>query len=180
MKRAPTLALFCIGLVSAAATLAQTPDFSGTWRLDESRSRVDGAAPFAGLVASGAPDTLHVSQPANGTLLVESEVNESHARLYLPGRKSTTPVFLGQAGRITMTTQWEGSSLVSEGRRESGSDAAAVDVKEVFARPGDGGALEVEITVSGSDGESRSLLVYTRIDDSGPCESWPTPCKPPN
>jgi hypothetical protein len=180
MKRAALSAVVWAMSLSAAAVLAQTPELSGTWRLHPGRSRVDAAAPLAGLVASGAPGILHVSQPANGSLVVESQMNESHARLYVPGRESTTPIFLGQAGRITMTTRWEGASLVSEGRRETGSDAAAVDVKEVYARSEDGGALELEITVSGPEGESTSRLIYTRIDDTGPCESWPTPCKPPN
>lgn len=178
-KRVASYVLAWVAVLSSAHLAAQTTDLAGTWRLDARQSHVDAAAPLTGLVGSGAPETLHVSQPANGTLVVESQMNESHARLYVPGRESTTPVFLGQAGHITMRTRWQGARLVSEGRRETGSDTGAVDVKEVYGLGADGESLELQITVASAGGESTSRLVYTRIDDTGPCESWPTPCKVP-
>lgn len=170
------LALFLVVWMPAAA-LGQTPEFGGTWRLDEERSRVDADAPLAGLIGVGAPATLHVTAPANGTLVVESQINESHARLYVPGKSTTTPVFLGAAGTITMKTRWEGDELSSEGVRESSSGGVTTRVTESFTLEDDGRALAVEITIVGDDGASSSSLRYTRIDDVGSCESWPSPCK---
>ncbi|HSF18810.1 MAG TPA: hypothetical protein VLK65_25015 [Vicinamibacteria bacterium] len=159
--------------------LAQPPDFSGTWRLDPDRSHVTPAAVMAGLIGAGAPETLHITQPANGTLVIESQINESHARIYDPDRETTTPVFVGQAGSITMTSRWEGRSLVSEGSREpsSGESASPARVREIFSLSADGRSLEIEITITDAEGESASSLRYTRIRDVGPCESWPSPCK---
>jgi len=168
MLRAASLLL----VLAPAAALCQTPDFSGTWKLNERRSRVSLEAPLAGLIGAGAPGTLHITQPANGTLVVESQVNESHARLYVPGETTTTPVFLGAPGTITMTSRWERGTLVSEGTRESSSGAPS-KVSEVFELSGDDQTLELRVTVDTSSSE----LSYTRIQDVGRCDSWPSPCK---
>ena len=50
-----------------ASLHAQAPDFSGTWRLDETKSKVVATAGIIGLIPAGAPKTLHITQPANGT-----------------------------------------------------------------------------------------------------------------
>jgi hypothetical protein len=125
------------------------------------------------------PDTLYVTQPANGTLIIESQINESHARIYTPRAKSSTPV--GQGGSITMTSRWDGRTLVSEGRRESSSGASTVvtQVKEVIALSADGRALSIDVTTMGSADSSASRLVYTKIQTVEPCQNWPTPCKRP-
>jgi hypothetical protein len=158
--------------------LGQAPGFSGTWILDQERSRVSTEATLAGLVGAGAPETLHVTQPSNGWLVVESQVNESYARLYTPGGETSTPVFLGEAGHIRMTSRWEGRTLVAEGTRES-PNGKSTAVKEVFGLSDDGRTLEVEIRISDA-GESVSKLRYKRTQDVGPCESWPSPCKEPS
>jgi outer membrane protein assembly factor BamB len=143
---------------------------SGSWRLDTTASRITDGAGLAGLIGAGAPPMLYVTQPANGTVVVESPINEGHARLYHPGGKTATPV--GQGGTITMTTRWDGRVLVSEGTSVAPSGASTT-VREAYAVSADGQTLEVEITA----GEARSQARYARIQDVGPCEQWPTPCK---
>lgn len=166
-------------LLLLSATLAQVPDLTGTWKLDRESSRVDSEAPFAGLIGAGAPSTLHVSQPRNGTVVVESQINESHVRVYAPGQSTTTPVFLGPPGSVAMTSRWEGRKLVSEGGRESQADgsATAIEIREVIGLSEDGRTLEIEITLRGSEGTRSSTLRYERIRSVGLCDSWPTPCK---
>ena len=39
--------------------------------------------------------------------------------------------------------------------------------------------LTMEVTTTGAKEKASSTLVYTRITDVGPCETWPTPCKRP-
>jgi len=179
MKRVALCSAAFVVAARFTVVLAQAPDFSGTWKLDTARSRITAAAGLAGLIGAGAPDTLHVTRPANGTLVIESQINESQARIYTPGSKSSTLVFVGTAGSITMTSRWEGRALVSEGSRESvsGSSNIVTQVKEVLAFSADGRTLEIEVTTSGADGKSASTLMYTRTQDLGPCQSWPTPCK---
>jgi outer membrane protein assembly factor BamB len=143
---------------------------SGTWRLDATRSQVTAA--LVGLSKGGAPETLHITQTASGTVVVESEVNESQSRLYVPNAKTTTPVV--PSGTITMTSKWDGHSLVAEGTQES-SAAAPVAVKETFALMADGRTLTVAIATGGT---APSTLAYVRSTTVEPCQKWPTACKP--
>ena len=64
-------------------------NMSGTWKLDAARSRVAASAGLAGLIGAGAPETLHITQPANGTVVIESQINESHSRVYRPGTRTS-------------------------------------------------------------------------------------------
>jgi hypothetical protein len=170
-----------LAALTVAAGLAQSPDLSGTWALDAGRSRVAGAAAMSGLVATGAPARLHVTHAANGTVLVESEINEGHARLYAPGRTTTTAVSVGLVGTVTMTARWEGRALVAEGRTDAapGGAGTARRIRETFSLDPDGRTLRVGIEVTTPEGSVTSALVYTRSSSVGPCESWPTPCKRP-
>jgi hypothetical protein len=159
----------CIAGLLVAPLAAQAPDLSGTWRLDEQRSNIAAPAGIIGLIAAGAPKTLHITQPANGSVVIESQINEAHVRIYKPGRDTTTPA--GQGGTIQMRSRWEGRSLVSEGEFKA-PNGDATQVKEAISMSGDG-VLTMEITTPA--GSSR--LIYTRITDVGACETWPTPCK---
>ena len=147
--------------------------FAGTWRLDATSSRINDAAGLAGLIGAGAPPTLHVTQPANGTMIVESAINAGEARFYRPGRESTTPA---GGGTITMKTIWSGATLVAEGTHVTGS-AASVRVEEVFSISPDGKVLTIDVTKTAGTDEITSRFQYTRTTDLGPCEKWPTPCK---
>ena len=61
---------------------------AGTWRLNRERSHISDTAGLAGLIGAGVPPMLHITQPANGTILVESPINEGHVRMYTPGGKT--------------------------------------------------------------------------------------------
>jgi outer membrane protein assembly factor BamB len=156
---------------SAPPPPAPTPDLSGTWKLDAARSTVV-TATLAGLIKSGAPEVLHITHAANGTVIVESQINESHARMFKPGAKTTTPMW--PTGSVTATSRWDGRTLVSEGRQEGAG--AAVPLRETFALSADGKTLTVSIQFEGPE-KSDSMFVYTRTSSVGSCKTWPTPCK---
>ena len=155
---------------AAPSAAAAKPALAGTWRLDTAQSRVTDTAGLAGLIGAGAPPMLHITQAANGTVVVESPINEGHARLYQPSGKSATPV--GQGGTITMTSDWAGRSLVGQGTAVNAAGVSTT-IKETYSVSDDGKTLSVDIAA----GEGASALKYTRIQDVGPCEKWPTPCK---
>jgi hypothetical protein len=163
-------------LAGLAVVLAQTPELSGTWRLDRARSEIDASAGLAGLGASGSPEYLHITHAANGTLIVESQLNESHARIYRPGARTSTPA--GQGGSIILTSNWDGRTLVGVGRRESGSGGDPAEVSETLTMSADGRTLTIQVRVFGpGDTNASSTLVYVRTLTVEPCQKWPTPCK---
>lgn len=167
------MVLFGVLLVIAQSA---APDVSGTWKLAAASSRIATEVGWPGLIGAGAPARLHVTQAANGTIVIESEINESHARIYKPGGKSSTPV--AQTSTITMTSRWEGRALESEGSLVPPSGDPSV-VKERLVVSDDGRTLTVEISTAGPSGTNASTLTYARTDVVDPCEKWPTPCKPP-
>jgi hypothetical protein len=168
------MTLFGILLVLAQSA---APDMSGTWKLDAGRSRVAAEIGWPGLIGTGAPEKLHITHAANGTVVIESEINESHARIYKPGgAKTVTPVAV--TGTITMATRWEGRGLASEGGLTPPSGPPST-VKETLVLSDDGRTLTVEIRTTGPGGSNVSTLAYVRTDVVDPCEKWPTPCKPP-
>lgn len=163
-----------LGVVVATASVhAQAPDFSGTWRLDETKSKVVATAGIVGLISAGAPKTLHITQPANGTLVIESQINEAHVRIYKPGRETSTPA--GQGGAVSITTKWEGKALIGEGALKA-PNGDTTTIREVVSVSPDGKVLTMEVTTSATE-KASSSLVYTRITDVGSCDTWPTPCK---
>jgi hypothetical protein len=162
-------AIVCAGSIASA----QAPDLSGTWRLDDSKSNVVATAGIIGLIPAGAPKTLHITQPANGTVVIESQINEAHVRIYKPGRETSTPA--GQGGAVTMTTKWEGKSLISEGALKA-PNGDTTTIREAMSVSADGNVLTLEVTTTAAE-KSTSTMVYTKITDVGSCETWPTPCK---
>ena len=130
---------------------AQAPDLSGTWKLDEAKSKVVATAGIIGLIPAGAPKTLHITQPANGTVVIESQINEAHVRIYKPGRETSTPA--GQGGAVTMTSKWEGRSLVSEGAMKA-PNGDTTTVREVVSLSADGKMLTMEVTTTDGSRES--------------------------
>jgi outer membrane protein assembly factor BamB len=158
---------------SATVGPSMSPDLAGTWTLDAGRSRV-GTATLAGLAKAGAPETLHITHAVNGTILIESQINESQSRLYRPGGTTITPVV--PSGSITMTSKWVGGTLVSEGRQESAS-AEPVTVKEVFTLRSDTRTLTIETSATSGGTTATSTLVYVPSTGVEPCQQWPTPCK---
>jgi hypothetical protein len=75
-------ALVLAFLVVTVGVHAQGLDHSGTWRLNRDSSQITKGAGLAGLGAGGVPPTLYVTQSANGTAVVGSDINESGAKLY--------------------------------------------------------------------------------------------------
>lgn len=165
--------LVSLVVFSCVSVLAQAPDLSGTWVLDTGKSQVIASAGFTGLISAGAPATLHITQPANGAVVVESQINEAHVRIYKPGGQTSTPA--GQGGAVLMTTRWEGSALVSEGTMKA-PNGDTTTLLEKFSLSADGKLLTVQISTSAAE-KAASVLVYARLTAAGSCETWPTPCK---
>jgi hypothetical protein len=163
-----------LAVLFSTAALAQAPNFAGTWKLDDAKSQVVATAGMTGLSPAGAPKTLHITQPENGSVVIESQINEAHVRIYKPGRETSTPA--GQGGAVTMVSKWNGGSLASEGAMKA-PNGDTVPIREVLSLSADGKTLTIEVSTTGPAGKASSTLTYSKITDVGPCDTWPTPCK---
>jgi hypothetical protein len=145
----------------SAAALAQAPNYNGTFQLNKTASQIAAGVGLDGLGAAGAPTALYVTHAANGSLTIESNVNESAARVYKPGAPSVFTVTRGEP--ITVKARWDGATMVAEGD----------SLKEVISLSPDGQTLTIAVT----KGEATTTLSYGRVQSAGPCKSWPTPCR---
>ena len=171
------LAITVLAVCQVPPVVAQTPDFSGTWVLDEAASRITPEAGLGALGAVGTPQRLHITHAANGDLALQSEWNTSEARLYRPGGETVIPV--GPDDTLRVRAHWDGETLIAEGRRPTAAGGSTIlSVRRALSLSGDGETLTIEATTTTADGGATSTMIYTRLADLGPCEQWSEPCEP--
>ena len=144
-----------------SSTVAERPNFSGTWRLDAEASDVTSPDGLAGL-GGAAPENLYITQARNGALILSSRVNGAQPRNYIIGGENPLPAPGGEAARMTMSSRWEGSNLVNEGIGEMAGDPLVVC--EVMSLSLDGRTLRLEITTTVAGTEATNTLVYIRAE----------------
>lgn len=174
MKR--TVLCATLAALTCGVLLAQTPDLSGTWRLNRPISKIDPGAGLVSLGQGGAPNTLYITMAANHTVGIGSDINESQSRLYRIDAESDIPMAPGATARVR--THWEKGTLVAEGQQAARGSQPGLTVRETFALSADRRALTVTVTITGAEGPKTSTLIYEAIASAGPCSSWPTPCRP--
>jgi hypothetical protein len=114
-----------VGCFIAAGVLAQTPDYSGTWKLNAAASQITKGTGITGLGAGGAPPTLYISQAANGTVVVGSDINESHARTFKVSEGPLTSEAVGVKETLSMSS--DGQTLtVTVTAAPAGSEVTSV------------------------------------------------------
>jgi len=172
MKLFALLVALTIGTVSL---VAQTPDLSGTWKLNKGASQISAGVGLALLERGGAPNSIYVTQAANGTLTIGSDHNQGMARAYMVGGESVIPA--APTGTMTVKTRWDGRVLVVEGVNPAAASAA---LKETFSMSPDGQTLTVTVTSTTAGGAATTTLVYNKTQAESDCKSWPTPCREPN
>jgi hypothetical protein len=132
MKR--LLSLVCIFGLGAVGVNAQTPDFSGKWKMDPSRSEAAAQGTPIGPVIVGirqAPDEIHIETTRNGT---------TETVRYLPASARAT-VVEPPAGAF----RWEGSKLMTS--LVTYINKQAVTVEEVRSLNAAGDEMTVEVTL---------------------------------
>ncbi len=166
MKRAamftiPAAALFVAA--SVVSVFAQMPNFSGTWKLDTDRSQIAaGRGGRRGGRGGGTPDTLVITQTATELTIEQSTGDRSRTLTYTLEGESSIPA--GRGGNMTITSHWDGATLVSEGSREFsfGGGSITIERKEVRSLSADGQTLTVAVTQTTPQGANTNTLVYTK------------------
>ncbi|HAK55956.1 MAG: PQQ-like beta-propeller repeat protein [Vicinamibacterales bacterium] len=143
-----------------AAPVASPPtDLSGTWQLDVDASRIAGPL-LRGGGDGGPADALHITQAANGTLVVGNLVNAGQAWSYRPDGETTVPV--GVNAGLEVTSRWDGQRFIAEGALPLGTDGPVTQLREVMALADGGAVLTIAVTATTADGEITNHLVYRR------------------
>lgn len=168
MKRAamftiPAAALFVAA--SVVSVFAQTPDFSGTWKLDTDQSQIAagrGGGGRRGGRGGGTPDALVITQTAAELTIEESRGDQSRTLTYTLEGESSIPG--GRGGDMTITSHWDGAMLVSEGSREVsfGGGGMTIETKEVRSLSADGQTLTVAVTRTTPQGANTNTFVYAK------------------
>ncbi len=163
MKRTAMFTMAAAALFVAAGVVsvfAQTPDFSGTWKLDTDRSQITGGRGGRG---GRTPGALVITQTATELTIEQSALNQSRTRTYTLEGESSIPA--GRGGNMTITSHWDGATLVSEGSQElsfGGGGGITIEVKEVRSLSEDGQTLTVEVTRTTPRGANTNTFVYTK------------------
>ena len=145
-----------------AATLAgqtQRPDFSGTWKIDASRSTSTGGG---GVGLGASPESIAIVQTAE-TMVVEEHRGAEVARITyaLDGKTMTNVVASGRSSgaKATYTSAWKTDRLVTTIRIPGSPGGEVAAYQETRSLDGDG-SLVVEIMMTG--GPNSRKLVYVR------------------
>ena len=123
-----TVAALVIVIVGAAPVLAQSPDFSGMWTLDQDASDFTPPA-FSGGRGGADVGRLFITHAANGTVLIGAETNGRKAWSYTPGHELSIPV--GRDTTMMAASRWQGRAT-----RGGGPSGRHADARGHVAQPG--------------------------------------------
>ena len=171
MRTTTLLLVAAFGFASAGGGVglsAQTPDFSGYWRLDREASQITPPA-FSGGRGGASIDRLFITHAANGTLIVGTETNGLKAWSWTPGAEGVIPV--GRDTTMRASSRWDGNRLVAEGTQ------GEMRMHEVMALDDAGRRLTIDVTTTTPEGETTNRLVYLKDQPVGSCNTWAMPCK---
>ena len=180
MMKLNTLVLaVALSVPAAVPAEAQTPDFSGTWRLDRDASDMPerGAGPRGGRGGGpgrrgggpggpggfgGPAATLVITQSAD-RLTIEQQMPRGNrsASYRLDGGESRSA---GPRGALVTTSSWDGPTLLTVGTLEMSTPRGdfSIDIIEQRSLSADGRTLTVQSVRMLPFGEVASTLVYRK------------------
>lgn len=148
-------------LFATPAASAQTPDFSGTWKINLIKSD---AAPAGrgGQQMDMSGLTLVITQTAEAFTIVQSGMGpERTMTYYLDGRESVNAAMRGE---MKSTSRWDGGDLVTDGSAtmETPNGARTITTHEVRSLSKDGKTMTVTTTTDSPMGKRTSTRVFDR------------------
>jgi hypothetical protein len=156
-----TLVLLTLAALLPAGAMAQTPDFSGTWKINMIKSD---AAPQGrgGQQMDMSNLMLTVTQTAEALTIVQTGMGQERTTTYyLDGRESTN-----RAGRGDMksTSKWDGAKLLTEGSStfEGPNGQVTMTMKDVRELSADGKTMTVTTTTDSPMGQRTRKTVFDK------------------
>jgi hypothetical protein len=152
----------------ALPSLAQTPNLSGTWKLNLSKSDF-------GQIPPPSSETLTITDSEPSVKIVTDQKGgmagdtNTTSTLSTDGKETTSP---GMAGAdVKNITHWEGKSLVTNSKTSfQGSD---LSLKTTDMLSDDGKTLNVTVHIEASMGVFEEKLVYDKQDGSAAMMATP-------
>ena len=160
------LALCLLAFAAAGDDKKKThPDFSGTWRIDRSKSDY---GEWSDKPLAKADSTLVVEHrdpelKIKRTLSLDGREEVKEFAYYTDGRGETNQATIG-VGEVTSKTQWVGDRVVAEARieRRGQSGPYRLDVTQKWQVSSDGNGLVNTTTISNEMGAEQLKLIYRR------------------
>jgi hypothetical protein len=164
------LLTLCLLACAAAADVRKTegkshPDFSGTWRIDKSKSDF---GEFSDRPLSKADAALVVEHKdpelkIRRTLSLNGREEVKEFTYYTDERGETNQATIG-VGEVKSKTKWNGDKVVSEAHitRRGQSGPYELDVVQKWQVSSDGKTLTNTTTISNQMGAQQVKLVYRR------------------
>ena len=179
MRFTTLVVAIALAALVAAPAQAQTPDFSGTWRLDRDASDIPergagprggrGGGPGRGARRGGGPGafggpaaTLVITQSADLLTIEQQTPRGSRAVSYrLDGGESTSA---GPRGDLVTSSSWDGPTLLTVGTMQMSTPRGefSMDIIEQRSLSADGRTLTVQSVRMLPFGEVASTLVYRK------------------
>ncbi len=153
-------------LAAAVAVFAQkSPDFSGTWTLDPSKSEMPqmGGGMGGGRAGGGMGEmTVTIKQTADSVTIDQKMGEMSRTITYkLDGSESVNPGMRG--GEVKSTSKWDGDKLLTESTQTMSGPNGEMTIKskEIRSLAADG-TMIVETTRETPRGTQTSKLVFKK------------------
>lgn len=169
VKRAPLPVVAMACLLAAGNVMAQSArDFSGSWKLDPSRSSLKG-------MSVAAEPSFRVEQSASSLTIIAGSQDGGPATVSIYPLDGRSEKY--QAGNLlkNSATKWEGDALLVN---TIVSGPENFSIAERWTRSGDGRTLSITRNVVRTSGETESVLVYTNTVSAAPLQAEHT-AQPP-
>lgn len=151
------LLLLSAAVVFSSAIFAQGPDFSGSWKLNDSKSTL-------GAEFSMAPKEVIIAQTGNDMSVEKHSEFQGQAfvstdKYTLDGKECTNTVFQDMQKKSTCAWSDDKTSLKVVSKMSMG-DGGDITINEVYKL--DGGSLFIESTSSSSFGDMSEKMVFDK------------------
>ena len=136
------------------------PDFSGSWELVRSESRIETPYGLAGLRDS-APTQLYIQQNSSQTVILTTRHPGVLPRSYQFDGQTWLLAIEGDPTKLLMSSRIRGLSLITTGAGRVAGET--VNLQEVLTMGANGRTLTLQVTTTRSSRSETNTLVYKRV-----------------
>jgi len=160
MRRIPLFLALALIVPATGATAQAHPDFSGTWKINLSKS--DAPPGRGGQQMDMSNLMVTITQTAETITMVQTGMGpERTTTYYLDGRESTNAAMRGE---MKSTSKWDGEQLVTDGTAtgQSPNGPVTMTIKEIRSLSEDGKTLTVSTTTDTPMGVRTRKTVFEK------------------